>query len=277
MDYRRVDLLQPTAVRELLQSVQPDAIYHLAAQSAPSRALSTPWRTLEVNIRAQLNVLEACLSLDMRPRILLVSSGDIYCPPNPDGSALTEDSALHPHNPYALSKVTQDMMGLQYVISHKLPIVRARPFNHTGPGQQEGFVAPDFAMQIARIEAGLQEPVIAVGNLAASRDFTDVRDVVRAYALLMEHGEAGAAYNIASNVTRSIQSLLDHLLSQATTNIEVRIDPDKLRPAPATHIRGDYTRLHERTGWQPGIPFEQTLQDLLDDCRQRVNHVTRSE
>jgi GDP-4-dehydro-6-deoxy-D-mannose reductase len=276
--FYQVDLLEATAVKQLLEQTQPDAIYHLAGQSSPSKALHAVWRTLETNIRSQLNLLQCCLDLEMKPRIVTVSSGEIYCGGyvDPDLMPVNENAPLRPSNPYALSKVTQDMMGLQYFLSHQLPIIRVRPFNHTGPGQQESFVAPDFALQIAKIEAGLQEAKMLVGNLAARRDFTDVRDVVRAYALLMEKGDAGEAYNVASNQAYSIQTLLDTLLSFTATEINVQVDAAKFRPVDLPLVQGDYSRLHALTGWEPSIPFEVTLRDLLNDCRQRVQDITRS-
>jgi GDP-4-dehydro-6-deoxy-D-mannose reductase len=277
-EFHLVDLLDANAVKSLLEAVQPDAIYHLAGQSSPSKALHAVWRTLETNIRAQLNLLQSCLELGISPRILTISSGEIYCGGylDPNTMPVNEDAPLRPSNPYALSKVTQDMMGLQYFLSHRLQIIRVRPFNHTGPGQLESFVAPDFALQIAKIEAGLQEPKMMVGNLSGRRDFTDVRDVVRAYALLMEKGEAGEAYNVASNRAHSIQTLLDTLLSFTKTEITVQVDSARFRPVDLPLVQGDYSRLHALTGWQPVIPFETTLRDLLDDCRQRVNEMTRS-
>jgi GDP-4-dehydro-6-deoxy-D-mannose reductase len=168
------------------------------------------------------------------------------------------------------------MMGLQYFLSYQLPIVRVRPFNHTGPGQRETFVAPDFALQIAKIEAGLQEPIMLVGNLEAKRDFTDVRDVVRAYHLLMKQGKPGETYNVSSNKAYSIQYLLDTLLSFTDAKIQVQIDPTKMRPVDVPLVQGDYRRLHDLTGWQPAIPFEETLRDLLNDYHQRVQQMTRS-
>ncbi|MGJ3241016.1 MAG: GDP-mannose 4,6-dehydratase [Anaerolineae bacterium] len=276
--YYQLDLLDYHAVRMWLETVQPDVVYHLAGQSSPGRAFDAKWRTLETNIRIQHNLLEAYLALNMRPRTLIMSSGYIYCGGSltPDHMPVNETAELRPNNPYALSKVTQDLMGLQYFLSHRLPIIRVRPFNHTGPGQQPAFVAPDFALQIARIEAGLQEPVMWVGNLEAQRDFTDVRDVVRAYILLSQYGQAGIAYNVASNQAYSIQQVLDTLLSFTQAHITVEVDPSKFRPVDIPIVQGDNTRLVQLTGWQPTIPFEQTLHDLLEDCRKRVQSITRS-
>jgi GDP-4-dehydro-6-deoxy-D-mannose reductase len=205
------------------------------------------------------------------PRVVISSSALVYGPTTPDEQPINENAAFRPTNAYSLSKITQDMMGLQYFLANKMPIIRARAFNHLGPGQRETFVAPDFALQIAQIETKKQEPVMKVGNLSAKRDFTDVRDVARAYVDLMKEGKAGEAYNIASNNAYSIQYLLDTLLSFTDTNIDVITDQDKLRPVDIPEVRGDYTRLHQDTGWEPKISFEQSLHDLLDDCRQRVN------
>jgi GDP-4-dehydro-6-deoxy-D-mannose reductase len=162
------------------------------------------------------------------------------------------------------------MLALQYYISHDLPTLRARPFNHLGPGQSKGFVAPDFGLQIAQIEAGQQAPVMHVGTLSAERDFCDVRDVMRAYHLIMEKGAPGEVYNIASGKTWRISDLLNTLLSYSSMDIQIEIDPTRVRPGSSTKVWGDATRLRQATGWQPTIPLEQTLLEVLDDCRQRV-------
>ncbi len=265
-----LDLKDETAIRDLIAHVQPDHIYHLAAQASPRRSFVLPWETLENNIRAQLNLTLACLELNLKPRMLVISSAEIYGTVRPEQQPLTEETPLRPNNPYAVSKVAQDMLALQYHLSHRLPILRVRPFNHFGPGQSEGFVAPDFAMQIARIEAGMQEAVIRVGNLSAERDFTDVRDMVRAYVLVMERGVPGEVYNVASGQTYSIRHLLDSLLHHSTHSISVQADPTRLMPVDIPVIRGDASRLRVATGWQPAIPFDITARDVLDDCRQRV-------
>lgn len=272
VDYHQVDLLDYQAVVSLLNDSKPDVIYHLAGQSSPSKALESVWNTIETNVRIQLNLFQACLELFLTPRILIMSSGEIYCGSKsaPDIMPVNEKSELRPSNPYALSKVTQDLMGLQYYLSHSLPIIRVRPFNHTGPGQQASFVAPDFALQIAKIEAGLQDPVIRVGNLEAKRDFTDVRDVVRAYVLLSIKGELGEAYNVSSNLAYSIQYLLDTLLSYTDAPITIEIDEARFRPIDVPIVQGDNNRLRQLTGWSPTIGFKKTLYDLLEDCRERV-------
>ncbi|MBZ0298507.1 MAG: GDP-mannose 4,6-dehydratase, partial [Anaerolineae bacterium] len=255
-----IDLKEPESVRHLLQQVRPDCIYHLAAQASPRRSFMDPWGTLENNIRAQLNVLQACVDLRVDARLLIISSAEIY---QSGDQPIPEDAAFNPTSPYGVSKIAQDMLALQYYLAYQLPVMRARPFNHIGPGQGEGFVAPDFAMQIARIEAGQQQPVLEVGNLSARRDFTDVRDVVRAYHLIVERGQPGQVYNVASGDTHSIQELLDTLLSLSTRRIEVRIDPTRFLPVDVPVKCGDANRLRRATGWEPAIPFQQTLLDVL--------------
>ncbi|MFN8451567.1 MAG: GDP-mannose 4,6-dehydratase [Anaerolineae bacterium] len=267
--YHTADLRDEQFVSDLLASLEPDQIYHLAAQASPARSYSAVWSTLENNIRAQLNVILGCLKNGLKPRMLVISSGDIYGDQTGQKPA-TEDMPLRPSNPYSVSKVTQDMLALQYFLSNDLPIMRARPFNHLGPRQSPGFVAPDFALQIAKIEAGQQQPTIRVGTLSAERDFTDVRDVVHAYHLIMERGVPGDVYNIASGKTWTIREVLDMMLSLSDVEISVESDTMRLRPGGTSKVWGDATHLREVTGWQPTIPLEQTVRDVLEDCRQRV-------
>jgi len=268
--YTEIDLKDAAAVLALLDQLRPQAIYHLAGQAFVPRSFSNPWETLENNIRGQVNLLQACHELKLECRVLIVSSAEIYGRISPTDLPLQESAPLQPVNPYSVSKATQDLMALQYHLCYGLPIVRARPFNHIGPGQSEHFVATAFAMQIARIENGLQEPIIRVGNLSAERDFTDVRDIVRAYHLLMEHGQPGEAYNIASGKAYSAQTLLNTLLSYSSVQVAIEQDEARLRPVDTPLIIGDYRKLHAITAWQPHMSFEDTLRDVLDDCRQRV-------
>lgn len=265
-----LDLKAYADVRALLADCRPDAIYHLAAQAFVPRSFEDPWETLENNIRAQLNIIQACLELGLRPRILIASSAEIYGEASPSQLPMDENTEVRPTNPYSVSKAAQDMLGLQYYLSHDLPIMRARPFNHIGPGQNSRFVAPAFATQIADIEEGKREAVIYVGNLAAKRDFTDVRDIVRAYRMIVTKGQPGEAYNVASGFTYSIRELLNILLGLSEADIEARVDPDRLRPVDVPEIRGDASKLRRDTGWQPTITFEETLRDVLADCRQRL-------
>jgi GDP-4-dehydro-6-deoxy-D-mannose reductase len=271
-----LDLRDPDAVNALMHRVQPQQIYHLAAQAFVPRSFSDPWETLENNIRAQLNLTLASIDMPEKPRMLVISSAEIYGVVTPDKVPMREDLPPQPTSPYSVSKVAQDMLAQQYYHSHKLPLMRARPFNHFGPGQNERFVAPAFAMQVARIEAGKQDPVIEVGDLSAQRDFTDVRDIVAAYRLIVERGTPGAVYNVASGEAHSIQTLLDTLLGFVDVDIKVRIDKTRLRPVHIPILLGDATRLREETGWQPAHTFENSLRDVLDDCRQRVQtHTTQ--
>lgn len=270
--YHQLDLRDETAVQTLLKTCQPDHIYHLAAQAFVPRSFEYPWETLDNNIRSQLNIIQSCLALGIKPRMLIISSAEIYGAVKSDEMPMDENTLLRPTNPYSVSKVTQDLLGLQYYLSHQLPIMRARAFNHFGPGQNPRFVAPAFATQIAKIEASDEEPFIYVGNLEAKRDFTDVRDIIRAYHLIVEQGTPGQAYNVASGKAYSIQYLLDTLLSYTDMEIEVRVDPKRLRPVDVPEIRGDSTKLSSDTGWKPTITFEETLKDVLEDCRQRIKN-----
>ncbi len=268
--YHRLDLCQAEAVLQLIRELCPDVIYHLAAQSAPARSLKSPWYTLETNVRSQLNLLQSCIESNLSPRILLVTSSEVYGIVKPEELPITENHPLRPANHYSLSKITQDLMGWQYFMMHGLPVIRVRAFNHIGTGQGSDFVTIDFALQIARIEAGQQTPIMRVGNLNAQRDFTDVRDTVRAYYLLMQHGIPGECYNVATGKCHSIQELLDILLSYSTTPIHVESDPKRMRPSDIPILQGDYAKLGTLTGWQPSISFADTLRDVLHDCRQRV-------
>ncbi len=268
---RRIDLKEARQTRDLLRDCAPDLIYHLAAQAFVPRSFEDPWETLENNIRSQLNIIQACLELDLTPRMLIISSAEIYGAVAPAHLPLDERAELRPSNPYSVSKVAQDMLALQFQLSHGLPIMRARPFNHIGPGQNARFVAPAFAIQIAKIEANQQAPYIYVGNLAAKRDFTDVRDIVRAYKLIAEKGEPGQAYNVASGRAISIRHILNSLLGLTDMHIEVRVDQARLRPVDIPEIRGDASKLRRDTGWQPKYTLQDTLIDLLAECRRLVH------
>ena len=266
---RPIDLKDADAVLGLLAEIQPESIYHLAAQAFVPRSFEDPWETLENNVRSQLNIILACLELDLRPRLLVVSSAEIYGAVAPERMPMAENTPIRPTNPYSVSKVAQDMLALQYYLSHGFPIMRARPFNHIGPGQDSRFVAPALAMQIARIEEDAGHGVIKVGNLEAKRDFTDVRDIVRAYRLIIENGRPGQAYNVASGVAYSIRRMLDILLGLTEAEIQVTVDQARLRPIDVPEIRGDSSKLRADTNWKPTLTFEDTLKDVLMDCRER--------
>lgn len=269
-NYQQLDLTDEDAVQQMLRDVKPDAIYHLAAQSFVPESFDSPWSTLSNNIHGQLNIILSMMRLDLDARLLVVGTGEVYGLVSPDDVPIDENQPLRPPSPYSVSKVAQDMLGLQYYLSHDVAAIRVRPFNQIGPGQSKRFVAPAFASQIAMIEAGKQDPVVYVGNLEARRDFTDVRDMVRAYRLVMELGEPGSVYNIGSGQAHSIQELLEILLNQSDKAIEVMSDPARLRPVEVPIIVCDPTKVRVSTGWQPNFTFEQTLSDVLDDWRQRI-------
>ncbi len=264
------NLLDPEAVRALIERVRPDRIYHLAGQAFVGDSWANPWPTLETNLRSQVNLSEAVLAARLEPRLLVLGSAEEYGRVALEDLPIRETCPLRPDSPYSVSKVGQDYLGLQYHLSSGLDVVRARPFNHIGPRQNSKFVAPAFASQIAAIEAGRQPAMLRVGNLEARRDFTDVRDMVRAYALALDHGEAGEVYNIGSGQSRTIRDLLTTLLSLARVEITVEVDPDRLRPSDVPEMRCDASKFRACTGWEPRIPFEHSLRDLLDYERARA-------
>lgn len=264
------ELSELETVTSVIEQAKPDYIFHLAAQPLVSLSRRDPWATLANNIRLQLNILEAVARLGSTTRILVVGSSEEYGLVQPDELPIKETNPLRPTSPYAVSKVAQDMLGLQYHLSHKLFTVRVRPFNHIGPRQRLGFVAPDFARQIAEAEAGLQGPVIQVGNLEPQRDFSDVRDVVRGYHLLITQGEPGEVYNLGSEQARLVRELLEKLMAMSKVPITIEQDPERLRPTDVPVMVSDCTKIRGQTGWRPRISFEQSLQDVLDYWREQV-------
>lgn len=268
----QVDLLDPAATLAVLERVQPEAIVHLAGQAFVGASWRDPWGTLEVNLRAQLNVFEGLRHLALKPRVLVPGSMEEYGRVDPAALPLREDAPLRPDSPYGLSKVAQDLMAQQYFLSHQIPVIRARPFNHIGPRQDTRFVVPAFASQIAAIEAGRQPPVIQVGNLSARRDFTDVRDMVRAYLLALTLAHPGEAYNIGSGVSHSIQEVLERLLALASTPVTVEIDPARLRPVDVPDVVADAGKFRAHTGWQPQFTLQDTLRAVLDFERARLQN-----
>lgn len=264
-----LDLRDAGQVGALIGDFRPDVVFHLAAQSYVPTSFADPWETLENNLRAQLNVLEGVRRAGLRSRVIVVGSNEEYGRPRPEDLPLTEESPLRPVNPYAVSKVGQDLLGLQYHLAYGMDVVRLRPFNHTGPGQSARFVVPAFARQIARIEAGRQGPMVRVGNLDVARDFTDVRDIVRAYYLAAVHGEAGEVYNLASGMARSVRWILETLLSFTDADVRVETDPTLYRPADVPVIYGSAEKFRRRTGWEPQIPLEQTLREVLEYWRHK--------
>ena len=263
------DLRDATSTRDTLEKVRPDWIFHLAAQSFVPTSWSAPSESLTTNVMAQVNIFEAVRHMKLQCRIQLACSSEEYGMVFPDEVPIKETNPLRPLSPYAVSKVAQDMLGYQYWMSFKVDSVRTRGFNHEGPRRGPVFVASDFAKQIADIEKGKKAPVLHVGNLEAQRDFTDVRDMVRAYVLALEKCEPGEVYNICSGKAWTIQKLLDYLLGLTTAKIEVRQDPARLRPSDVPILLGDNSKFVKATGWQPTIPFETTLRDMLEYWRSR--------
>ncbi len=264
------DLADYVSVHRVLAAVRPDRIFHLAAQSFVPTSWVAPGETLHLNVHSQLHIFEAVRQLGLTPRIQIAGSSEEYGMVHPSETPITEDNPLRPLSPYGVSKVAQDLLAYQYHQSYGTDAVRTRGFNHTGPRRPPVFVASNFAWQIARIEKGLQKPVIEVGDLTSVRDFTDVRDVVRAYWFALEKCAGGEVYNIASGTGWVIGDLLEYLRAQSTATVEVKQDPSRLRPSDVPLLLGDPSKFHAATGWTPQIPFEQTLRDLLDYWRQRV-------
>ncbi|MEN9979579.1 MAG: GDP-mannose 4,6-dehydratase [candidate division WOR-3 bacterium] len=264
------DLRDSYSVNRLIASVKPDRIYHLAAQSFVPMSWAAPAETFVTNVIAQINLFEAVRAAGCDCRIQIACSSEEYGLVLPDEVPIKETNPLRPLSPYAVSKVAQDLMGYQYHQSYKLFIIRTRGFNHTGPRRGHVFVTSNFARQIAEMEKGRREPVLHVGNLDAVRDFTDVRDTVRAYYLILEKGVPGEVYNVATGRGYRIAEVVDILRSHARVKFEVRQDPGRMRPSDVQLLIGDATRLRTATGWEPQIPFEQTLSDLLNYWRERV-------
>lgn len=263
-----VDITDGPAIAAAIAAAAPDAVYHLAGWADVGASWADPTGVFRANAEGTLHLLRACIDAGVR-RVLSVASADVYGVVTEDELPLTEEAPLRPTSPYAASKVAADALAQQAFLGHGLGVVRVRPFNHLGPGQSEQFVAPAIAARIARAERD-DTDTIPVGNLTARRDLTDVRDVVRAYRLLVEHGEPGEVYNLCSGTDVAIQTLADHLASMAHRPITLVPDPSLLRPVDLPVLRGDASKLTAATGWKPQIPIEKTLRDLLDDMRARV-------
>jgi GDP-4-dehydro-6-deoxy-D-mannose reductase len=264
------DLSDPARITELLDNVQPEAIYHLAGQPFVPTSWEDPWGTLENNIRPQLNILQAMIKQQSKARLLIVASNQVYGKVSSPQLPVSEDTPFRPENPYGVSKVAQDMLALQYHVSHGIDVLRIRAFNHIGPRQNPHFVSSSFAKQIAEIEAGLAKPIIRVGNMEAQRDFTDVVDVMRAYAMLVDHGQPGEAYNVGTGQAYSIQYLLDVLLGYSNVDINVEQDLQRMRPSDVPVLYADNSKLHTATGWEPKFTFEQSLKRVLDYWREEA-------
>ena len=264
------DLLDAAGTEAAVAMAQPDRVVHLAAQSSPQKSWDDPEETIRTNALGALNLLEAARRCRTPPRVLLVGSSEEYGLASPSEIPLRETAPLRPNTPYGVSKIAQSYLGLQYAIAHRLPVIRTRTFHHTGPGRGESFAESSFARQIAEIERGGRDPVLAVGNLDAIRDFADVRDTVRAYWMLLDGGESGEVYNVCTGRGRRIRDLLDVLLKASGVRVDVRVDEKRLRPSDMPVLVGDPEKLQRTTGWEPRFALERTLKDLLDDWRGKM-------
>lgn len=262
----RMDVTSTPSVREAMERAAPDAVFHLAGQASVGDSFADPEGTWEVNATGTLRV--AC-ALPKGARMLLAGSAEVYGPVPESEQPIGEDRPLRPANPYAASKAAAEMAALQAGAAGEAEVVVARSFNHTGPGQDARFALPSFARQLAEIAAGRREPVLRVGNLSARRDLLDVRDVVRAYLLLMERGAPGGAYNVASGEARSIDEAVRTLVELSGTGARVEVDEARVRPVDVPLLLGDAGKLRA-LGWEPGVPFRRTLEDLLAFERERT-------
>lgn len=260
----KLNLLDKKNVEHYISSNSFDIIFHLAALTSPSDSFKEPEKIFINNISAQLNLLEAVRLSASSPRIIITSSAEVYGMVREQNLPINEETELRPGSPYAVSKIAQDYLGLQYFLSYGMDIVRIRPFNHIGPRQSPGFVVSSFAKQIAEIKKGKTHPVIKVGNLEAKRDFTDVKDMARAYLLIAEKGKSGEVYNVGSGKSHKISDILNMLLSFVDTHIDVEVDPSRFRPSDTPDIRSDNHKIEKEIGWRPEIDIQKTLKDTLD-------------
>lgn len=263
-----LDLRDGEEVERVLHEVAPDLVFHLAAQSSVGLSWQNPALTFEVNTTGGAHLLEAIRTLPYRARVLLVGSSEQYGKVDPEDIPIGEGHPTDPQNPYAVSKVAQEMLGRLYADSYDMDIVMVRAFNHTGPRQTPTFVIPDFSRRIALMESGAMEPVLKVGNLDAIRDFSHVEDIVRGYILLAKEGHRGEVYNIGSGVGHRIGDMLERLLSMANIDIEVTRDEARMRPSDNPVLICNNTRIREHVGWEPQADMDDILIDVLNYWRQ---------
>jgi GDP-4-dehydro-6-deoxy-D-mannose reductase len=272
VELAQLDVTDAQACRRVIAEAKPDVVFHLAAQSAPALSWQKPQLTARVNIEGTINVLEAARELPAC-RIVLIGSGEEYGLVKPDEVPIDETQPYRPRNLYGVTKIAQSMLMQLYVQGYEMDILTVRAFNHIGPGQSEDFVVSGFASQLAQIQLGMIPPVIHVGNLTGRRDFTDVRDMVRAYRLAAVKGERGCVYNIGTGVEISIREVLDRLIALCPVPVEVREDPERYRPCDVPVLVCDNTKFTALTGWAPRIALEDTLKDILADWLMRwKNH-----
>ena len=261
-----VDVLDAASVEAAVEEARPAVVFHCAGAARVGASWSETMGTFEVNVRGTHHLLDAVRRHAPDARVLVPGSALVYRPSN---DPLGEDFPLEPRTPYGLSKLTQELVARQAAAEGQ-PVLLSRSFNHIGPRQASGFATSDFARQIALAEAGLTDPVIHVGNVDARRDVTDVRDVVRAYRCIAERGRPGRPYNVCSGRAPSVRDLLDGLLALARLRVDVRVDPSRLRPQDNPVVIGDGSRLHTELGWEPSVPLDVSLRDLLEGWRTSV-------
>jgi len=269
--WRELNLFDKVSLVKLIKESQPDYIFHLSGQSNVPLSWENPIETYNVNFFGTINLLDAVIETGINPKILIICSGDEYGSVPMERQPIKEEEPLKPMNPYAVSKVCQDMVAYQYFVSKNLDIIRIRPFPHIGRGQKPTFATPNFAHQIAMIEVGKIKPIIKVGNLKAVRDYTDVRDMVIAYLLAIEKCDVGDVYNISSGESIAMSDILSQLISLSKKEVRVEIDPDLLRPIDIPYLVGDSSKFKGKTGWIPQIPLKETLENLLDYWRLKVS------
>ena len=267
----KLDLTDPKKVSDLVKNAEPDLIFHLAALTSPADSFANPILSVTNNIAGELNILNSVKDNNLYDaKILIISSADIYGLVESEDLPIDESTRFMPTSPYSVSKIAQDFLGLQYFLSYKLKIVRVRPFNHIGPRQSHRFVVASFAKQIAEIEKGKKEPTLRVGNLDAKRDFTDVRDMVRAYEIAIEKGKLGDVYNIGSGVSYRIKDILQKLLFLSSSNITLQSDRSLFRPIDNPNLVCDTSKFRKISNWKPEISIDITLKDTLDYWRNIV-------
>ena len=265
-----MNILDSDSIERILEAKKPDCIFHLAAQSSVALSWKNPALTVDVNIKGSVNLLEAVRKSKLNPRVILIGSGEEYGYSANLGTAVNESTTPDPASIYAITKYTQNMIGKLYHRAYGMDIISVRAFNHIGPGQASQFVVSDFCRQTAEIEAGLHEPTIYVGNLSSMRDFTDVRDIVRAYREIALKGASGETYNVGSGKTISVLEVLDMILALSKAKITIETDESKFRPADIPKIEADVSKLKNDIGWLPEINLNESLEDIIDYWREKL-------
>jgi GDP-4-dehydro-6-deoxy-D-mannose reductase len=267
VSYYEVDIREQDAVRSVVQEVKPDRIYHLAGISSVDESWSKPRLTFEVNVLGAYNLFDAAMSLPFPPKILNISTSQVYAP---SASPLTEDSRIQPNNPYAASKAMAELLVVEYRRRTAGGIITTRSFNHTGPGQPPNFVLPSIAKQFVEIELGLRPAILDVGNVEVQRDFTDIRDVIHAYSILLEKGKPGEVYNVCSGSAVRLADIIQMFESAAGRKVTLATEESRVRSNDVPVICGDAKKVRETTGWQPQIPLAETIAGLLDFWRSQL-------